>query len=100
MITFIATAFNEIKNIDIYISCLLCQTNDNWKTIFYHNGENEEFRKSLKFDQFILECLACKKRQSELMCKECLLPFCENCYERVHDHRLKNHEITYNHEIK
>lgn len=43
-ITFIAPAFNETQSVDVYIGSLLCQTNPNWKTIIYHNGDNKLFR--------------------------------------------------------
>ena len=74
---------------------------ENEKIIIDHTcKENEEFRQSLKFDKFVLECLTCKKKQAKLMCKECLLPYCETCCELIHNNHLENHEITYNNEIK
>ena len=49
MITFIATAYKETTDIYQFISCLLLQTNADWKCIIYCDAPNEYVKKSIEF---------------------------------------------------
>ena len=49
MITFIATAYRETIDTYQFISCLLLQTNPNWKCIIYCDEPNEYIKKSIEF---------------------------------------------------
>jgi len=42
MITVVATAFKEKNSLPMFIGSLLCQTNNNWKAIIFHNGIDAE----------------------------------------------------------
>lgn len=44
MITFIATAYNERNEINVFLNSLLTQTNKNWKCVVYSDTDNEFIR--------------------------------------------------------
>ena len=47
MITFIATAYNEKYEINVFLFSLLTQTNKNWKCIVYCDGDNEYIKNTI-----------------------------------------------------
>jgi len=49
MITFVATAYNETIDTYQFISCLILQSNPNWKCLIYSDAPNEYIKKSIEF---------------------------------------------------
>ena len=47
-ITFVAIAYNEKYEVDMFIAALRLQTNPNWKCIIYCDGGNEYIRKAVQ----------------------------------------------------
>lgn len=48
MITFVATAYNEKEEIHVFLSCLIAQTNKNWKCVVFCDGENEYIKNAIQ----------------------------------------------------
>lgn len=52
-VTFVAPMFKEYNSFYMFVSALMCQTNDNWKCIVYHNGPIEEYNFEDDFDTWL-----------------------------------------------
>jgi hypothetical protein len=74
---------------------------ENEKNIIDHTcKKNEEFRKNLSIDQYILECLSCNKIRAELVCRDCSMAYCTACYDLTHTSKSLLHDIHFMLEIK
>lgn len=48
MITYIATAYNEVRHNRPFIESILNQTDSEWEAVIYHNGPNPEMREYIE----------------------------------------------------